>query len=65
MYKVYEVPGGYQIFWCPSAPTHYNDRIPYDDKVYSKKQAAYRRNKQLNEQLAERAKGKTKEEAVA
>jgi hypothetical protein len=51
MYKVYEVEGGYQIFWCPSAPMHYQDRIPHDDRVYSKKQAAYRRNKQLNEQL--------------
>lgn len=50
-YKVYEVDGKYQIFWCPSAPVHYNDRIPYDGrKLYSKRQAAYRRCKQLNEQ---------------
>jgi hypothetical protein len=56
MHKVYKVEGGYQIFWCPSAPMHYNDRVPYDGKVYSKKQAAYRRLKQLQEQLAEKKK---------
>ena len=49
MYKVYQVEGGFQIFWCPSAPLHYNDRVPYDDKVYSTRAAAYRRVKQLND----------------
>ena len=52
MYKVYEVEEGYQIYWCPSAPIHYNDRIPYDGKVYSKRQAAYRKAKQLTDRLA-------------
>ena len=67
MYRVYEVekdklPEGYQegyeIFWCPSAPIHYNDRVPYDGKVYSKRPAAYRRVKQLNDAL------KTKDDAA-
>lgn len=49
MYKVFAVEGGYQVFWCPSAPTHYNDCIPYSTKVYTHKQAAYRRCKQLRE----------------
>jgi hypothetical protein len=57
MYKVYEVEGGWEIFWCPSAPIHYNDRVPYDGKIYSKRPAAYRRVKELNDRLkAERAK---------
>lgn len=51
MFKVFPVEGGYQIFWCPSAPMHYADKIPHDDKVYSKKQSAYRRKKQLQETL--------------
>jgi hypothetical protein len=63
-YKVYKVEGGYQIFWCPSAPVHYADRIPYDGKVYSKRQAAYRRVKQLSEEL-EQQRRKAKEEAIA
>ena len=49
MYKVFPVEGGYEIFWCPSAPTHFNDRIPYDGKIYPQKQAAYRRRKKLEE----------------
>jgi hypothetical protein len=49
MYKVFEVEGGWQIFWCPSGPTHYNDKVPYDGKIYSKRPAAYRRVKQLND----------------
>jgi hypothetical protein len=53
-FRVYPVEGGYQIFWCPSAPKHYQDKIPHDDKVYTKKQAAYRRMKQLREELAAR-----------
>lgn len=61
MYKVFEVERGWQIFWCPSAPIHYNDKIPYDGKVYSKRPAAYRRVKQLNEAL----KGKLKSEVQA
>lgn len=58
MFRVFEVPRssgegksekGYQIFWCPSAPLHYADKIPHDEKVYAHKQAAYRRKKQLEE----------------
>lgn len=52
-YKVYEVEGKFEIFYCPHAPLHYNDRVPYDGKLYSKRQAAYRRCKQLNEQAAQ------------
>jgi hypothetical protein len=63
MYKVFPAEGGFEVFWCPSAPIHYNDKIPYDGKIYSKKQAAYRRCKQLNEALKEQQ-GK-KEPAVA
>lgn len=54
MYKVFPVEGGYQIFWCPSAPRHYADKVPYVDThnlhrngVYSKRQAAYRRCTEL------------------
>jgi hypothetical protein len=54
MFRVYPVEGGYQIFWCPSAPMHYSDKIPHDDKIYTKRQAAYRRKKQLDEELARR-----------
>ncbi len=56
-FKVYKVEGGYQIFWCPSAPMHYADRIAHDERVYTKKQAAYRRAKQLTEELARRRGG--------
>ncbi len=62
MYKVFAVEGGYEIFWCPSAPTHFSDKIPYDSKVYSKRQAAYRRCKQLNEQITGRS---ARKESVA
>jgi hypothetical protein len=55
-YKVFQVPGGFEIFWCPSAPMHYQDRIPHDGKVYSKKQAAYRRVAQLRKDLEARQK---------
>ena len=54
MFKVFEVEGGFQIFWCPSAPMHYADKIPHDDKVYKHRQAAYRRRKQLEEELAKK-----------
>lgn len=61
MFKVFEVPKEvegkteqwYQIFWCPSAPMHYADKIPHDDKVYKHRQAAYRHKKRLEEKLAE------------
>jgi hypothetical protein len=49
MYKVFAVEGGYEIFWCPSAPTHFADKIAYDGKVYTTRPAAYRRVKQLND----------------
>ena len=60
MYKVFEVEGGWEIFWCPSAPTHYNDKIPYDGKVYAQRPAAYRRIKQLKDRG-----NKEKQKAVA
>jgi hypothetical protein len=63
MYKVYEVPGGWQIFWCPSWPKHDMDKIPHTSKVYSKRPAAYRRVKQLNDALE--AEKKKEEKAVA
>lgn len=62
MYKVVKVEGGWQIFWYPSAPIHWNDGIPYDGKVYSTRPAAYRRYKQLKDALE--AKGKS-EKAIA
>lgn len=65
MYKVFPVEDGFQIFWCPSAPLHYNDKIPYNNKVYPQKQAAYRRCKQLNERIPEKAIVAVKEEAIA
>jgi hypothetical protein len=54
MHKVIKVEGGYQIFWYPFAPVHFNDGIPYDGKIYSKKQAAYRKLAQIKEQMAEK-----------
>jgi len=67
MYKVFEVEGGWEIFWCPSAPTYFSDKVPYDGRVYTKRPSAYRRVKRLNEQLEARttAKGETREESVA
>jgi hypothetical protein len=65
MYRVFEVSGGWEIFWCPSAPVHFNDKVPYDGKVYSKRPAAYRRVKQLNDELERRAAKKKMSEAVA
>lgn len=51
MFRVFPVEGGYQIFWCPSAPMHYADKIPHGEKIYKYRQAAYRRKKQLQEDL--------------
>jgi hypothetical protein len=52
MYKVFKVEGGYQIFWCPSAPYHFNDRVPYNDHIYTGgPAAAYRYVKKLNDRL--------------
>lgn len=56
MYKVFAVAGGYQIFWCPSAPLHFNDCVPYVEHrrnsppngVYASGTAAYRRRSSLN-----------------
>ena len=62
-FKVFPVEGGYEVFWCPSAPMHYADKIPHDGKVYSTRQAAYRRKQHLNEKLA-KTQGK-KQEQVA
>lgn len=50
-FKVYQVEGGYEIFWCPSAPLHYQDKIPHDGKVYKHKQAAYRQVSKLRAKL--------------
>jgi hypothetical protein len=52
MYRVYRVKGGFQIFYCPSAPRHYNDKVPYDGKVYTKQQAAYRKIAHIRKALA-------------
>jgi len=65
MYKVFAVEGGFEIFWCPSAPIHFNDKISYDGKVYSTRAAAYRRVKQLNDGLKEDRPGKQKEPSAA
>jgi hypothetical protein len=48
MYKVFPVPGGFQIFWCPSWPVHVGDKQPHSAKVYAYKQAAYYRAGILN-----------------
>lgn len=63
MYKVFKVGGEYQIFWCPNAPTHFMNKVPYDGKLYSTKAAAYRRVKQLNDELKQRQQEKAKREA--
>lgn len=52
MHKVFQVNGGFQIFWCPSHPKHYADKIPASERIYRQKQAAYRRCKQLNDERA-------------
>lgn len=62
-YKVFDVPGGYQIFWCPSAPIHYNDKIPYSDHIYPQRQGAYRKCKQLNEGTTREQRGMKKDAA--
>jgi hypothetical protein len=54
MYKVFRVAEGYQIFWCPSAPLHYDGRVSYDGRIYPKRQAAYRRCQQLSQREGER-----------
>lgn len=57
LYRVFKVGSKtdprYEIFFCPSAPLHYDDRRPYDGRLYTTKQAAYRRCKQLNQQTAQ------------
>jgi hypothetical protein len=65
MFKVFPVEKGFQIFWCPSAPMHYADKIPHDERVYKYRQAAYRRKKQLQEALEKTDKRKAiKKEAA-
>ena len=69
MFKVYKLPEyhwpdgkiaeGYQIFWCPSAPMHYQDRVPHDGTVYKQKQAAYRKMSKLRKELKEKQNGVT------
>ncbi len=54
MYKVFKVEGGYEVFWCPSAPVHFADKVPYDGKIYKQAAAAYRRVKELNDRMKER-----------
>ncbi len=51
MFRVFEVTGGFQIFWCPSWPRYTEDKVPHSAKIYPHKQAAHRRNKQLNDAL--------------
>lgn len=53
MFRVFKVDGAYQIFWCPSAPLHYEDKVPAEPwkKPYSTKSAAYRRCAQLQDKL--------------
>jgi hypothetical protein len=52
MYKVFPVEGGWEVFWCPSAPYYYSDKSPYDGKVYTTRSAAYRRMSKLTQALA-------------
>ena len=58
MYKVFQTvksdnakENRWEIFWCPSAPYHFMDKLPHDGKAYSTRAAAYRRVKQLNDAL--------------
>lgn len=62
MYKVFTVDTNegkrFQVFWCPSSPRHYNDKVPYIDPrnvknqgLYTRRQAAYRRMVELNKSL--------------
>lgn len=67
MYRVFPVEGGYQIFWCPSAPHHYTDKVAYIDPknvskhgIYTKRQAAYRRITELNAAQEIQLRGETK-----
>ena len=66
-YKVFKVEGGWEIFWCPSAPLHYDDRKVYDGKVYPQRPGAYRRVSQLNKELErlDQEEKKPEEPAVA
>lgn len=70
-YKVFKVKDkdgvdGWEIFWCPSAPVHFDDRKVYDGKVYPQRAGAYRRVKQLNNELEQMGKEeKQLEESVA
>ena len=65
MYKVFEVATEegkkYQIFWCPSAPHTYTDKVPYTDRLYPHRQAAYRMCKKLNEGNTRDARVRAKE----
>lgn len=54
VFKVSEEPERWEIFWCPQAPVQFEDRIPYNRKLYTTKAAAYRRVKQLNDELEEK-----------
>lgn len=65
-YKVFKVDGGYEVYWCPSAPMHYADKISVDGRVYPQKQAAYRRRDALKKKLEARLESAKKQEpAVA
>jgi hypothetical protein len=60
MYKVFKVEGGYEIFWCPSA----HEKIELNvKKIYSTHQAAYRRAKQLNNELQQDQPGESGKDA--
>jgi hypothetical protein len=62
MYEVFKVEGGWQVFWCPSAPTHYSDKVPYDGHIYPQRQGAYRRKATLMQQKRQGTKQKSQEE---
>lgn len=51
MYKAFPVEGGYEVFWCPSAPQHYADKIPYDGRIRNKS-AAHMQARRLNGKIA-------------
>jgi hypothetical protein len=60
MYRVFKVEGGYEIFWCPSE----HEKIALNKKkVYSTHQAAYRRAKQLNNEMPQNQAGESGQDA--
>lgn len=65
-FRVFHVEDGYEVYWCPSAPLHYEDKIPANSgKVYTKKQAAYASKDRLKKKLEERLRSAKPEESAA